>query len=144
MNQAKLKLKDEKTQYENKIKLLEEEIKKYSENNAQEIIEKYNEANSLNQCLLIENEDYYSQILGLKQENKFFKDKIDVIEKKLQKLSNDLKSEKQQRITTTKKIQKDIIDIMESNHKNMMDLMESNHKNMIERMRNAFNIEEEQ
>lgn len=131
--QTKRKYKEEKTQYENKIKLMEEEIKKYSENNTQEIIEKYNAANSMNQSLFIVNEDYYSQILGLKQENKFLKDKIDVIEKELQKLSDELKSEKQQRITTTKKIQKNIIDMMESNH-----------KNMIERMRNAFNIEEEQ
>ena len=131
INKNKKEFKNEKTKYENKIKLMEEEIKKleeeissknnYSQNNIDEIITKYNELNSVNENLLIINESFSSEILGLKEENIWLKERMEAFEK-------ELKIEREKR----KKLGNDLINIIEANN-----------KQMVEQMRKVFNTEEQ-
>ena len=140
----------EKTKYEEKMKQMQEIIDKLKserlnqnktseQNNDDDYIKlknKYNTLLEFNNELTEKNQNYLLDVLSLKDENKYLKERLDDVENDLETLKKKVKemekqnaSEKEQRV---------------KNGTDFLNFINSNHKEMVKHIKIAFNIPEEQ
>ena len=169
LKKVETKFKNEKIEYEKKIKALEEEMRKLKEENLSKkivteddydtLLQKYQNVFELNNSLVIVNESYASDIKALNIENESLKEKLENLRVELDnerkeriQLKGELDNERKERIQLEGaveekiiKLEKDLKMIKEQREKNGKELIEfliNNNNEILKRVSAAFTLQE--
>jgi len=150
LNKANRQIEEQKTKFEEKMKQMQELIDKLKserlnqnktpeQNNDDDYInlkKKYNALLEFNNDLTEKNQNYLLDVLSLKDENKYLKERLDNVENDLESLKKKVKEVEKQNASEKEQRMKAGTDFL--------NFINSNHKEMVNHIKIAFNIPEEQ
>ena len=150
LNKANRQIEEQKTKFEEKMKQMQELIDKLKserlnqnktpeQNNDDDYInlkKKYNALLEFNNDLTEKNQNYLLDVLSLKDENKYLKERLDNVENDLEALKKKVKEVEKQNASEKEQRMKAGTDFL--------NFINSNHKEMVNHIKIAFNIPEEQ